>query len=386
MPRVAMVTVARSDFGIQRRLAELLRDDPDMEFQLYIGGSHLSPTHGQTIREIEAAGFSTAHQAPSMPADDSPMACARAMAEAMAAFAKLYTSQKPDLLLLLGDRFEMLAAAVAAVPFGITMAHIHGGEVTLGAMDDTFRNAITRISHLHFPATQAAADRLVTMGELLETITVSGAPALDTLSGFAPWRRQRLGQEVGLDLDRPFLLITAHPATRNPRGPKAEIDAILNALEGSSLRLLFTGTNTDPGSQAITDRISTWVAGRPNAVLVPHLGQQGYFSAMHHAAAMVGNSSSGLIEAPSLALPVVNVGPRQDGRLRGANVIDAQCDPAAVRSAVQKALSPAFRDGLSGQHNPYGDGRASPRIHSVLRHRLLQQVPNRTSAPLGVRA
>jgi UDP-hydrolysing UDP-N-acetyl-D-glucosamine 2-epimerase len=263
---------------------------------------------------------------------------------------------------VLGDRFEMLSAATAALPLRVPLAHIHGGEITEGALDDAVRHAMTKLSHLHFVATEEYAARVIGLGEEPWRVIVSGAPALDNLRVLQLMPRDELERTFELEAGRPFLLATWHPVTLQPEQGAAQLEALLDALQASGLPAVITYPNADMGSAAIIERLRAFAAGRADVRLVRNLGTRAYFSAMAHAAAMIGNSSSGIIEAASFQLPVVNIGDRQRGRVRGINVID--CAPAvdAIGAALAEAISPSFRQALRGCRNPYGDGAAAARI------------------------
>jgi UDP-hydrolysing UDP-N-acetyl-D-glucosamine 2-epimerase len=297
-------------------------------------------------------------------ADNTNAGIAASMGIGVQHFAAAYTSAAVDALLLLGDRFEMLAAGVAAVPLGLPVIHVHGGEVTEGAFDDRSRHALTKLSHLHFVATPRSAERVHQMGEEAWRVRVSGAPGLDELVDFEPLPRPELERLIGLTLDEPPLLVTFHPATLEGDA-KGQARTLVDVLAGAG-PVVMTAPNADPGSKDVLDVLRAFAAGARHAVLVESLGHHAYLSLLSMAAAMVGNSSSGIIEAPSFALPVVNVGCRQAGRERAANVIDVPVDAAAIRRAIAHALDPAFRQSLIGMTNPYGDGRAGQRIADAL--------------------
>lgn len=361
--RIAVITTSRADYGLYRPLLRLLAEAPSAEPLVLATGSHLVPEHGMTVDAIERDGFAVAARVPCLEADDSPCDVAAAMGRATAGFGPVLADVAPDLVVALGDRFEMLASALAAVPLNLPIAHIHGGELTEGALDDAFRHALTKISHLHFPATETYAHRIRQMGEEPWRVTVSGAPGLDTLLAAPPLDDDAFAALTGLSGGAAPILVTLHASPREGGPPTAQIDALLGALAGCRHPLLFTRPNADPGGRAIAAAIDRFVAGRADAVMVASLGIAGYRTALGRAPAMIGNSSSGIIEAPSFALPAVNVGRRQDGRLRAANVIDvADATPDGLAAALDRALDPAFRAGLKGLANPYGDGQAAPRI------------------------
>jgi UDP-hydrolysing UDP-N-acetyl-D-glucosamine 2-epimerase len=302
-----------------------------------------------------------------MPRSDTPLGIAQAMGVALDRFAAAYARCRPDLLLLVGDRFETLAAASAAVPFTIPIAHMHGGELTQGAIDEQFRHAITKLSHLHFVCTSGHAARVVQMGEAPWRVTVSGAASLDNLRVLTPWRRDRLEEAVGIDLDVPPVLVTYHPVTLEYGQAAEQVDELTAGLQWVDRPIVITAPNVDTSNLAVRARLERFAASAERAAFVESLGTDGYWSMMMIAGAMVGNSSSGIIEAASVALPVVNVGNRQAGRDRAPNIIDVADDRVAIAHAIDQALDPAFRARLAGLQNPYGDGHAAERIVAVLR-------------------
>lgn len=370
--RIAVVTTARSDYGIWRPVLAALCAEPDLELALIVGGSHLDDAFGRTENAILADGFTIAARVPFLPAADSRLATAQAMGTALTGFADAFAATNPHVVLVLGDRWEILAAASAAAVMGLPLAHVHGGELTLGAMDDAFRHAITKLAHLHFPATAAYAARIRQLGEEDWRVVVSGAPALDTLRGLALPDRAALAARLGFDLPGRFILSTFHPVTTELDDTAHQVGELLAALDATGLPVLFTYAGADPGGRAINAAIDAHCAARPQCRVMPSLGSETYFAAMAHAACMVGNSSSGIIEAASFALPVVNIGRRQDGRERGANVIDCGHERAEIGAAIARALASDF----TGLHNPYDAGGAAQVIVATLRavaldHRLL---------------
>jgi UDP-N-acetylglucosamine 2-epimerase (non-hydrolysing)/GDP/UDP-N,N'-diacetylbacillosamine 2-epimerase (hydrolysing) len=247
------------------------------------------------------------------------------------------------------------------------VAHIHGGELTEGAIDDAIRHVITKMSHLHFVATETYRRRVIQLGEEPWRVAVSGAPGLDNVLTMDLVAREDLEARLGLNMSRPFLIVTFHPVTLEHENTDTHLNELLRALADLDYGLVFTYPNADTGSRAIIDRIRRFATGRPNATLVDNLGTAAYFGLMKHAAAMVGNSSSGIIEAGSFKLPVVNIGSRQQGRTRGRNVVDVECSRERIVAAIRTATSKAFAAGLADLVNPYGDGHAARRIVEVLR-------------------
>jgi UDP-hydrolysing UDP-N-acetyl-D-glucosamine 2-epimerase len=364
--RVAVVTVGRSDYGIYRPVLRRLTADPAFAVSIVAAAAHLQPELGRTIDFIVNDGFDIAEQVP-MPADsDSPEAIARSSGAGTIGFARAYASLRPDVVLTLGDRFEMHAAVVAAVPLGIPVAHIHGGETTEGAIDELYRHSITKMSHLHFVATDTYARRVVQMGEQPSRVIVSGAPSLDALRSMVFLDRTALETQYGFRLDPPVAVVTFHPETRRQDAAEQQIRELVAALDGFDGTIVITAPNADAGRQLIGDRLRAFAARRASTWFVDALGPDAYFSVMTLASVMVGNSSSGIIEAPSFALPVVNIGDRQAGRLRAANVIDVAAERSSIADGIRRALAPSFRAPLAGMRNPYGDGHAAERIADTL--------------------
>jgi len=364
---IGVVTVSRSDYGHLIPVLQAIRDCPGLTLQLLVGGMHLVPAFGNTVRAIEADGWAIAERIDLLDPDDAPAAVAASIGRGVEGFAHAYARQRPDIVVVLGDRFEMLAAAVAALPFALPVAHIHGGEVTEGAIDNQMRHAITKLSHLHFASAPSHARRIVDMGEEPWRVHDVGAPGLDRLARFAPSSRAELAATLRIPADDRWLLVTYHPVTLEYADALAQLEEVLAAVDKVDATAIITAPNADTAGRTLLRRLEEFAARTPRARLVASLGEQRYLSLLHHADVMVGNSSSGLIEAPSFALPVVNVGSRQDGRLRGDNVRDVPPERDAIVRGIDVALAPGFREHLRGRPNPYGDGRAAERIVRVLR-------------------
>jgi UDP-N-acetylglucosamine 2-epimerase (non-hydrolysing)/GDP/UDP-N,N'-diacetylbacillosamine 2-epimerase (hydrolysing) len=364
---LGIVTVARSDYGIYLPILRRLQADPDLRFYLLVSGMHLSPEFGLTVSAIDDDGFEVGECVEMLLSSDTPEGIAKSIGLGVIGFAQAYTRRRPDILVVLGDRFEMYAAALAALPFKIPVAHIHGGEVTQGAIDDALRHAMTKLSHLHFTATPDYARRVRQLGEESWRVMVSGAPALDNLRVTPLLTRSELETTYRLCLPAPPLLVTFHPVTLEYEQTAWQMGELLAALEEVELPVVFTLPNADTQSRVIIRLIEDYVRQHPSAQCVAAMGTQGYFSLMSLAAAMVGNSSSGLIEAPAFELPVVNIGSRQTGRVRAANVIDVGYGRADIAAAIYRAVAPEFRASLHGLVNPYGDGGAAERIVARLK-------------------
>ena len=366
--RIGVVSVARSDYGIYRPLLKRLAEAPGVDLALIAAGMHLMPEFGSTIGEIESDGFTPAAKVDLDLHGDTPLAVARAMGTGTRRFAEAYERLGLDVLCVLGDRFEMHAAAAAAVPFLLPLAHIAGGSLTRGAIDDSLRHSITKLSSLHFVETETHAARVRQMGEERWRVHLTGALNLDNIAELPVMPLAEMNRRFGLSLDRaaPPLLVTFHPVTRDFAATRRHAEDLLAALAAAQQPVVFTYPNADTGGRVIIDLIDGFVREHPSARAVPNLGVAGYFSLMRHARAMVGNSSSGLIEAAAFRLPVAHVGERQDGRLAPANVIHVSCSKDAILAGIRRAASTAFRDSIAGLINPYGDGRAAERIMAAL--------------------
>lgn len=371
MRTIGVVTVGRSDYGIYLPLLKRIRADKSLRLWLFAGGMHLSREFGLTIRAIKADGFRVREKVDMHLAGDTPRAISESIGLGVKGFAAAFARSRPDILVVLGDRFDMFAAAVAALPFKIPVAHIHGGEITRGAIDDSLRHAMTKLSHLHFVSAKPYARRVIQLGEEPWRVTVSGAPGLDNLRSVKLLSKKELEEQYAVDLATPPLLVTFHSTTLEFERAGHQADELLAALDEIRRPIVFTLPNADTGGRVILQKIKAFIRNHRACWLIENLGTQAYFSFMAVAAAMVGNSSSGIIEAPSFKLPVVNVGTRQDGRIRVANVIDVDCRKSSIVAAIRRALDASFRKDLRRMPNPYGDGRASARILARLKSAVL---------------
>lgn len=364
--RIAVVTTSRADYGLLSGLMRAVKRDPALRLQVVAAGSHLSKAFGATAREIEGDGFRIAARVPTAPGSDSPKAAAEALGSGVKSFSRAFSRLRPDIVVVLGDRLELLAACSAAVALRIPIAHLHGGESSEGVLDEQVRHAVTKLAHLHFAAAESYRRRLLRMGEDPRRVFNFGAPGLESLKELEPLTARELSRRLGFDLSGPFAVVTVHPDSL-ASGADRTLRAVLAALDRRGLRSVLTYAGADAGGRALNRILARYAAARPGrAVAVASLGQRAYLSLLRHAAVVVGNSSSGVIEAPSLRKPTVNVGPRQDGRLRAPSVIDCAPDAAAVSAALGRALSPTFRARCRGV-NPYGTGRVSSRIAGALK-------------------
>jgi UDP-hydrolysing UDP-N-acetyl-D-glucosamine 2-epimerase len=367
MRRIGLVTVSRSDWGIYLPLLRRIIQEPDLELLLIAAGMHLSPEFGLTAEKIRADGFEISEKVDMLLSSDTPEGIAKSMGLGTLCFAQAYGRLQPDILVLLGDRFEMHSAAVAALPFKIPVAHIHGGEITEGAIDNSLRHSITKLSHLHFVSLPEYGRRIIQMGEEPWRVMVTGAPGLDNLSLADLMTREELEDEFHLSLRPPFLFVTYHPVTLEYEQTEWQVGEMLAALEACNLPVIFSMPNADTSGRLIAKILREYVKQHPSSQWVDNLGTKAYLSMMRLAAALVGNSSSGIIEAPSFCLPVVNIGSRQKGRVRAGNVIDVGYGRMKILEGIQKATASDFREALHGIENPYGRGDASIKIVARLK-------------------
>lgn len=358
--RICVVTATRAEYGL---LAEVMREiqaRPQLALQVVVTGAHLSPRFGMTVSAIEADGFAIDARVAMPLDDDSPRGAATAVGTATIGMAEAFERLQPDAVLVLGDRYELLAVASAALLLGIPLLHVAGGEITEGALDDAVRHAVTKLSRQHFVATEVYRRRVVQLGEDPATVHCVGSTGLDNIRRLDLLDRAELSRRIDFDLGGDYLLATYHPVTLGQLGLEALL-AVLGARP--DLKVVFTGVNADPGHARLTQRLKDFAAQWPGRVkLAASLGQRNYLSAMKHCRAVVGNSSSGIIEAPSLGVPTVNLGERQRGRERAASVIDCQETPEAIAAALDRALAMDCR----GVINPYGDCGASARIADII--------------------
>lgn len=372
MRKIGVVTGARSDYGLYLPLLRRISEDPDLHLHLIVTGMHLSPEFGCTVEAIKNDGFQISERVEMLLSSDSPEGIVKSMGLGAIGFAQAFSGCRPDILVVLGDRFEMHCAALAALPFKIPVAHIHGGEITQGAMDDALRHSMTKLGHLHFVSTQEYADRVIQMGEEPWRVKISGAISLDNFNTVKTLSHEELADTFELHFDeRPFLLVTYHPVTLEYEDTEWQISELLAALKAVGLPVIFTMPNADTSGRIIARKIEEFVYTHSHAQAVDNLGTQGYFSMMAIASAMVGNSSSGIVEAASFELPVVNVGIRQKGRARNPNVIDVDYDRRNIIKGIGKAVEPEFRSKLRGLQNIYYSGGASEKIVDVLKQMQL---------------
>lgn len=367
--RICIFTGARSDFGLLQPLIRAVLLDNALELQLIVTGSHLSNEFGMSVQEIEQAGISVTRRIAILGEGDADVDVAKAAGKGMIGFADALHELKPDIVVLLGDRYEALAAAFSSVILSIPIAHLHGGEVTEGSSDDSFRHAITKLASLHFVAAAPYRDRVIQMGEAPDRVFLVGGLGVDAMLNLPLLDLQEVERRLGFSINERTLLATVHPATAVADDPVRECEEMLAALEAQQdVRIIFTLANADAGGRKVNEQIRAFVARNPSrSACFPSLGSQLYFSCLQFVKGVIGNSSSGLLEAPSFHVGTINIGSRQDGRLRSASVIDCAPDRNAIIVAISDLFSTDFQRILQDVSNPYGGGGATAKVLKVLK-------------------
>lgn len=370
MRKICVVTGTRAEFGLLTPLINKIKADDDLQVQIIVTGTHLSPEYGLTIEDV-ASKFNIDKKIEILLSSDSSVGVCKSMGLAQISFAEAYDDLLPDIVVILGDRYEILAAASSAMIMGIPIAHISGGEITEGAVDDNIRHAITKMSHLHFVATEDYKRRVIQLGENEQFVFNFGEAGLDNILELELLDKPSFESSINHSLDKKSLLITYHPVTLN-KLEEIEQDCknILQVLDNlNDTTLIFTKANSDVGGRLINRLFEEYVSNNSDkAILFESLGQLRYLSALQYIDALVGNSSSGIVEAASFKLPVVNIGDRQKGRIAGANVIHTDTSVIGIKAAISKVYEPSFLDEIRNLVNPYGQGNSSNRTKDVLKN------------------
>lgn len=370
MRKICVVTGTRAEYGLMSRLMRLIKDSSETQLQIIATNMHLSPRFGNTYQEIEADGFTIDEKVPIIDeeAPDNANSTLKSMAAALSGFADAYEELKPDMVLVLGDRYEILAAATAALIKRIPIAHLHGGEITEGAYDDAIRHSITKMSHLHFTSTEQYRNRVIQLGEQPERVFNVGAIGVENIKKFPLLSKVEIEKDIQFKIDYNTILVTYHPVTLGKHTAEQDINDFLAALEERpDLRIIFTMPNSDTGGQVITDAINAFVENHyDRARAFKSLGVKRYLSVMRQVAAVVGNSSSGLLEVPSFGIPTLNIGDRQNGRIACESVYHCETDKESVMKGLDKVLSAEFREFTKRVHNPYDKENTAQRIYDVI--------------------
>lgn len=356
MRKICVFTGTRADYGIMSRLVHLIDKDPDLQLQIIATNMHLSPEFGMTYKEIENDGFKIDKKVEMMLSSDTATGTVKSMGLALIGFADALEDLKPDLAVILGDRYEMLAAAEACLINKVPIAHIAGGAISEGAYDDAIRHSITKMSHLHFTETDEYRKRVIQLGEHPDRVWSTGALGVNNIRNEQIMPLSELESSLDFHLGEKFLLITFHPVTMENATAAEQCDSLLKALSeiNSNYQLLFTLPNSDTDGRVIIQKINDYVSARSDkAFVITSLGKRRYYSALKFATAVVGNSSSGLVEAPSFHIPTLNIGNRQQGRTRGVSVIDVDATYEGIREGLNQALSTEFIKRAKKAYNPY---------------------------------
>jgi GDP/UDP-N,N'-diacetylbacillosamine 2-epimerase (hydrolysing) len=359
--KICYISGTRADFGLMQLTLQAIQQSEDLELSIIVTGMHLAEQYGSTVNEIVAAGLPVSAKVEVDNTCSTGANMARNIGKMLVGFVDALTQITPDIVLLLGDRGEMLAGALAAIHLNIHVAHIHGGERS-GTIDEPIRHAISKLAHFHLTATRDARDRLIRMGELADNVHVTGAPGLDGLESLACVTRDNLLTEMGLDLKAPVALMVYHPVLQEAGSAGEDVHHILNALQTQGIQVVVLEPNSDSGSDQIRSVLKVY-ANAPGIRIVTHFPRERFISWMAAADLVIGNSSAGIIEAASFGTPVINIGSRQNLRERNANVTDTPVDAAAIESAITRALAQRLYE----QRNVYGDGQASSRIVNLLK-------------------
>lgn len=365
--KVCVVTGTRAEFGLLRHLMQELVQQPDLQLQVIATGTHFSTEHGNTYQEIIQAGFVIDHRVDMLLSADSAAAVTKSTGLAMIGFADAFAQLHPDIIVLLGDRYELLAAASAALLAGIPVAHLHGGETTEGAVDEAIRHAVSKMAHLHFVGAEPYRKRVIQLGESPDRVFCVGGLGVDAIQRLPLLDKTRLEESLGFKFLRKNLLVTFHPVTLEADSSEAQMAALLTALaECTDTRFIFTLPNADTGGKALAAQLHQFAAQHDNAHVFASLGQLRYLSCLQFVDAVVGNSSSGLAEAPSFKIGTIDIGDRQKGRLRAASVLHCAPEAAAITACIKRLYSLEFKAQCLSAINPYGMGGAAERIIQVL--------------------
>lgn len=366
--KACVVTTTRAEYGLLKPLIQAFDDSPDYQLQLIVSGTHLSAEFGMTWQVIQKDGFAIDAKIDMLLSSDSPAAVTKSLGLFTIGLAEALDRLSPDFVVILGDRYEMLAAASAANLFRIPVVHLHGGEITEGALDDSFRHALTKLSHVHFTSTEAYKNRVIQLGEQPHRVFNVGAIGIDNIKTMTLLSKEELAAALDIKLESPYFLVTYHPVTTSSASAQAEIDDLMQALLAiDDTQAIITLSNADVGGREINERLRWWASQYPERLYVfASLGQLRYLSAMQHCLAVVGNSSSGIVEAPSMQKPTVNIGLRQEGRIQADSIVNCEPEFESIQQSIQQVTSDSFINMLSSIKNPYGEGNTAPQIMEIL--------------------
>ena len=367
MRKICVVTGTRAEYGLLRWVMEGIRNSPKLDLQVIATGMHLSPEFGLTYRQIEKDGFHIDRKVEILLSSDTPVGVAKSMGLGIIGFADALNELKPDLLLVLGDRYEIFASSASAMIARIPIAHLHGGEATEGVIDEPIRHSVTKMSHLHFVATEEYQQRVIQLGENPERVFHVGGLGIDNIHKLILLNKVELEKSLGFKFGRKNLLVTFHPVTLEIETVSEQMNELLGALEKlENVHIVFTMPNADTGGRILFKMIEDFVSNNPSSKAFTSLGQTRYLSCLNHVDGVIGNSSSGLAEVPTFKIGTINIGDRQRGRMKARSVIDCEPNEPAISSAIKKLYSSDFQNKLTTVKNPYGSGGASESIVNIL--------------------
>lgn len=369
--RIAVLTATRAEYGLLRPLIERIYTDKELELVLLVTGMHLSAEFGNTCQEILDDGFPIAVKIPILEECDTAAAVSKTMANALEGFGRYFEEYRAELLIVLGDRYETIAVCLAAMNARIPIAHIHGGEITEGAVDDVIRHAITKLSYLHFPATQAYAKRIIQLGESPDRVFAVGALGVENIRKVPLMSREELETSIGFSLEGPYAVVTFHPVTLEACGARSQFQELLDALDDFDMKYIITKANADADGRVINQMIDQYALTHGNVYATASLGMRRYLSAVRDCAMVIGNSSSGIIEAPSFQVPTVNIGDRQRGRTAAASVIHCRTGREEIRKAMEQAVAMKRRLAEEPVQNPYEAEGTSGKMIAVCKDFVL---------------
>lgn len=366
--KIAVLTATRAEYGLLKRIIVALNNTKEFEAEVVVTGAHLSPEFGLTYLDIQEDHIPIAKKIEILLSSDTPIGISKSMGLAMISFAEYFDESRPDALIVLGDRYETLAVCCAAMNARIPIVHLYGGETTEGAVDEAIRHSITKMSYLHFTATEQYRRRVIQLGEHPDRVFTVGAMGIENILTTKLLSKRELEESISFSLERPYAVVTFHPVTLESESAKTQFEEILSAFtRHDEMKYIFTKANADADGRIINRMIEEYVSGNANAICFESLGSLRYLSALKYSSMVIGNSSSGLLEVPSFKVPTINIGDRQKGRMQADSVINCRADAMEIDKAMQLVCSKEFRDKIADVKNPYGDGKTSEKIVEVLK-------------------
>lgn len=372
MKKISILTATRAEYGLLKPIIEKLTSISEFDVRVVVTGAHLSPEFGLTYKEIEQDGIVIDEKIEMLLSADTPAAISKSMGLALISFADYFERLKPDMLMVLGDRYETLAVCMAAMNQRIPIAHLYGGETTEGAVDESIRHAITKLSYLHFTSTEEYRKRVIQLGEQPDRVFCVGAVGIENILNQDLMSKSDLGKSINFNLDRPYAIVTFHPVTLEDNSSAVQFQSLLEVCKKyQDLNFIFTKANADANGRIINKMIDDYISDNDNAVAFTSLGMKRYLSGLKHCTMVIGNSSSGIVEAPSFAIPTINIGERQKGRLQADSVINCEPSFQDIARAMELALSDDFKNKAQNTINPYGDGNTSEKVIAAVMDYLL---------------